>query len=107
MPDTSPIGYLDVATGVPGGVSVAGWAIDPDTTAPIAVHVYVDSAGVALTADGSRPDVGAAFPGYGSAHGYSSAVAASPGSHRVCAYGINVGPGGNSLLGCRTTVVPA
>ncbi len=107
VPNTSPVGNLEGVTGVKGGVSVAGWALDPDTTSPIQVHLYVDSAALALTADGSRPDVAAAFPGYGSPHGFTAMLGATPGSHRVCAYGINVGPGANSLLGCRTVVVPA
>ena len=87
-------------------IVTSGWAIDPDTSAPIAVHAYVDAKGTALTADGSRPDVAAAFPGYGPAHGYSATLPASPGAHQVCVYGINSGPGGNTLLGCRTVVVP-
>ena len=106
VPNRSPIGNLEVVTGVRGGVSVAGWALDLDTTSPIQVHLYVDAAALALTADGSRPDVGAVFPGYGSAHGFTALLGATPGSHRVCAYGINVGPGTNALLGCRTVVVP-
>ena len=105
VPNWSPVGNLDAVTGVPGGVSVAGWAIDPDTTQPIQVHVYVDGAGVALTADGPRPDVGAAFPGFGSSHGFTALLGAAPGGHRVCAYGINVGTGTNALLGCRTVTV--
>ena len=103
----NPFGSLDVAKGVPGGVTVAGWAIDPDTTAPIQVHVYVDRTGAALTANGDRPDVAAAFPGYGSAHGFNTTIPAAAGPHQVCAYGINVGTGNsNPLLGCRTVVVP-
>jgi hypothetical protein len=106
IPGGSPYGSLDGARGVPGGVSVGGWAIDPDTASPIAVHVYVDGRGVATTANASRSDVGAAYPLYGPAHGYGATVGAAPGLHTVCAYGINVGLGGNSLLGCRTVDVP-
>jgi GH25 family lysozyme M1 (1,4-beta-N-acetylmuramidase) len=103
----SPIGTVDVARPVIGGIQVAGWAIDPDTSTSIPVHVYVDNTLTGLTADGPRPDVAAAFPGYGPAHGYSRVVPASPGTHTVCAYGINtVAPGGNSQLGCRTVTVP-
>jgi hypothetical protein len=107
LPSGPPFGSFDLATGVPGGVRVGGWAIDPDTATPIPVHVYVDSAGTALLADQSRPDVAAAFPGYGSPHGFGATVAATPGSHRVCAYGINSGIGANSLIGCKTVVVLA
>ncbi|MCD9623583.1 glycoside hydrolase family 43 protein [Rhabdothermincola salaria] len=107
VPSGSPVGSLDVVSGGPGSVRVAGWAVDPDTAASIDVHVYVDGRGYPLRADRSRSDVGAAFPGYGSAHGFSVSVPASGGSHQVCAYAINVGSGGNSLLGCRTVVVPS
>nr|WP_249420023.1 S8 family serine peptidase [Rhabdothermincola salaria] len=107
LPSGSPFGSLDVVSGGPGSVRVAGWALDPDTAASIDVHVYVDGRGYPLRADRSRSDVGAAFPGYGSAHGFSVSVPASGGSHQVCAYAINVGSGGNSLLGCRTVVVPS
>ncbi len=107
VPSGDPFGSLDGASGTLGGVSVAGWAIDPDTTGPIAVHVYVDGAGTALTANRSRPDVAAAVPGYGANHGFSATVAAAPGRHTVCAYGINTGGGGNSVLGCRAVTVPS
>jgi len=85
---------------------VAGWAIDPDTAASIPVHMYVDGVGYALTAAGSRPDVGNAYTGYGPLHGYTATKPASPGNHTVCLYGINTGVGANSTLGCRTVTVP-
>jgi hypothetical protein len=101
----SPIGTLDVVTDGPSRLTVAGWAFDPDTPAPIAVHIYVDSDGTALTADGSRPDVGAAFPGAGDNHGFAATIPAKAGTHQVCAYGINVASGGNRLIGCRSALV--
>lgn len=107
VPSSSPIGSIDVANGSKGGIDVAGWSIDPNTAASNSVHVYVDGVGVATVADQSRGDVGAAFPGYGSAHGYSVRVPAGPGNHSVCAYGIDIAPPGtNALLGCRTVNVP-
>jgi hypothetical protein len=70
----SPFGSVDgVATG-PHVVRVRGWAIDPDTTGPAVVHVYVDGAGHAITARRSRPDLAAAFSGAGAAHGYIALV---------------------------------
>jgi hypothetical protein len=107
VPGTAPFGALDGATGRPGAIAVGGWAIDPDTTSPIQVHVYVDGRGTpALTANQSRPDVGALYPASGSNHGYTGLIPATPGAHSVCAYAINVGAGSNSLLGCTTAVVP-
>lgn len=106
LPAGSPIGVVDAISARPGAVAIAGWAIDPDSTSSIAVHVYVSSTGSALTADVNRPDIAAAFPAYGAAHGYSAVLAAPPGRSTVCAYGINIGVGSNVLLGCRTVDVP-
>lgn len=108
--DPVPFGSFDYAGGTADeGLYVAGWAIDPDTTSPIAVHVYVDGRfAAALTADGARSDVGAAYPASGPNHGFSATLSSSPGAHTVCAYGINAGPGsGNPLLGCRAVTVAA
>ncbi|MCZ2848478.1 hypothetical protein, partial [Modestobacter sp. VKM Ac-2978] len=56
-----------------------------------------------LTADRSRPDIGAAFSGAGSAHGFAWSTTVAPGAHRVCVFAIDVDvPSQNSLLGCRT-----
>ena len=39
----------------------------------------------------------------GAAHGFSLQVSAKAGAHRVCAFGINTGPGDtNTLLGCKS-----
>ncbi|QTE30233.1 hypothetical protein [Pengzhenrongella sicca] len=100
--NASPIGALDAATGAPGSVTVEGWAIDPETSAPVQVHVYLDGrfAGSG-PADVSRPDVAAAYPGQGAARGFSLAVPAAPGSHQVCVYAINQPVGFNPAVGCR------
>ena len=101
----SPVGSIDVVAPVePGRLRIAGWALDPDTTAPISVHVYIDGVGQAITADLSRPDVAAAY-GKGDRHGFDLTVDVAPGRHEVCVYAINVGDGGNVSLGCRTAEV--
>lgn len=110
LPAGSPVGFLDAAWTVPGGIGVAGWAVDPDTpSSPISVAVYVDGRGLMVTtASGFRPDIAAGNPTWGSAHGFSGTIAIGPGTHQVCAYGLNVGPGSNSLLGsCRAVTVGA
>ena len=106
--NNGPIGALESATGTTGGIAVAGWALDPDTTDPIQVHLYVDGkAVVGLRADASRPDIGTAH-GKGDNHGFSRTLAAAPGAHTVCAYAIDaVQPGPNPQIGCRTATVPA
>jgi hypothetical protein len=100
--NATPIGSVDSATGTVGGVRVAGWALDPDTTDSIPVHVYLDGKAVrAVTANGNRPDVDRAY-GKGAAHGYDVTVPAAVGSHQVCVYAINTPAGTNPQLACRT-----
>ncbi|MCD9623389.1 glycoside hydrolase family 25 protein [Rhabdothermincola salaria] len=106
LPTGDPFGSLDVVRGGNGRIDVSGWAIDPDTAAPIPVHVYGAGTGLALTADRGRSDVGRAFPGYGNNHGFRGSIPAEAGVHSVCAYAINAsGSGSNRLLGCRTVTV--
>lgn len=103
----APFGAFDTADPASNGIHVRGWAIDPDTNNPIDVHVYVDSAGYATTANVSRPDVDAVYH-RGANHGFDFTVPVGPGTHNVCAYGINYGGGTNPQLGCKayTTPVP-
>lgn len=98
----NPFGSLDVVKSGSGGVKVSGWAIDPDTKAPISVHLYLSGGGArAVTADISRLDLIPKY-GYGGAHGFSTTLPGGAGNHTVCVYGINRGPGTNTLLGCKT-----
>jgi hypothetical protein len=101
-----PFGYLDSVRAAPGGLTVSGWALDPDTTSPIEVHTYIDGHGAGVTIAGSnRPDLAAVFPLYGPNHGYTATYAATPGAHSVCTYAINVAAGTNVLLECKSVVV--
>jgi GH25 family lysozyme M1 (1,4-beta-N-acetylmuramidase) len=105
-PRNQPFGSFDSLSSTGSGVRARGWAIDPDTSAPIDVHLYVDGAPTVVTADGNRPDVESGFPGYGPNHGFDKVLAASPGTHNVCAWAINVSTGlGHVLLGCRSVTV--
>lgn len=103
--NSPPMGALDVVRTTPAGVTVIGWAMDPDTSAPIAVHAYVDGrfAG-AWTASDSRPDVGRIF-GNGAAHGFTSFVPTGSGEHDVCLYAIDSQGGPNPVLACRRVTV--
>ena len=105
-PGGSPFGALDVVTPRLGGVSVVGWVVDPDVASAVTTHVYVNGVGYALTANANRPDIGGGLPAYGPAHGFVADLPAPGGPVTVCAYGINVGIGVHTLLGCRTTTVP-
>jgi hypothetical protein len=103
---SAPIGYLDDVQSGAWSVWVRGWAIDPDVAAPISVHVYQDGTFVtAATADSTRNDVSAAYPGYGADHGFDITVPhAANGQHTICVYAINTGAGtgNNPLLGCQS-----
>ncbi|NMM17463.1 MAG: hypothetical protein HHJ14_10110 [Cellulomonas sp.] len=102
----TPYGSIDlVADGGANTIHVAGWALDPDVAASIAVHVYVDGSAVAaLAADRPRPDVNAVY-GRGTNRGYDAFVDASTGDHSVCLYAIDGNGGTNVLLGCRSVTV--
>ncbi|MGC1511452.1 MAG: M23 family metallopeptidase [Acidimicrobiales bacterium] len=98
----NPFGSIDRVDRQPGGVNVSGWVIDPDVAESTDVHVYVDGA-FAGSAGGAiqRSDVASTFPTYGDAHGFSLDLTVSEGFHVMCAYGINIASGQNSLIGCR------
>ena len=104
--DQVPIGSVDTVTAAATSISVAGWAIDPDTTAPITVHVYLDGSAVLGTvANSLRTDVGAAF-GMGDLHGFSGTVPAAAGRHTLCVYALDAGGSGNNpQLGCSNVNV--
>jgi hypothetical protein len=95
-----PIGSVDAISRFQSQLSIDGWAIDPDTSSSIPVHVYVDGAfATATTANTSRPDL--AGYGRGTAHGFHATVNVGPSLHTVCVYGINNAAGVNPTLGCR------
>ena len=107
IPSGSPVGSLDVVATGPGQVRVAGWVVDPDTASPIPVHIYAGSNGRVVSADQTRPDVGAVLPAWGPNHGFSTTFDGVSGSMNVCVYAINSGAGSNGVLGCRRVTVPS
>jgi hypothetical protein len=108
VPSSDPFGRIDALATSSGTVTASGWAIDPDTSASLIVQVYVDGQYTAMgRASVSRPDVAAAYPSAGAAHGYSVPATASPGDHTVCVYAVNEGPGASTLLGCGRVTVPS
>ncbi|MGG7463942.1 hypothetical protein [Plantibacter sp. YIM 135347] len=110
-----PRGEVDIVkpnvTNGSATVQVEGWAVETDAlTKSIPVHVYAVRSdgrqwGYAITANQSRPDIAAAYPGAGPAHGYKTSIPITePGLYNVCAYGIATSwrnLGANSNLGCR------
>jgi hypothetical protein len=104
---SEPVGVIDSLRAAFGSISLQGWALDPDTAESIEVHTYVDGAGYNLgPATAARSDIAAAFPGWGAAHGFGASIAAGPGRHTVCVFGITKVYGGNSVLGCPSVVMP-
>ena len=105
MPPDPPFGSVDAVAVAGSNATVAGWALDRQSSGTsIAVHIYVTN-GVstrssAFTADGARPDVNSAF-GVGGRHGFSGTVPLYPGANQVCAYSIGVTAGNNALISCR------
>lgn len=101
----NPVGNFEALVGGQGSATVGGWVLDPDTSDPIAVHVYVDGVGLPFMADLERADVAAGYPGLGSRHGFWQKIDMGPGTHEVCVFGINNGPGSHTLLGCKSVIV--
>jgi hypothetical protein len=102
----NPVGHLDTALQYPGGVTLNGWVLDPDTTGPVSVRVYADGKWTATgVANLSRPDLAAAYPANGTDHGFSIFTPLSPGNHVLCAYGLNIAAGNaNTKFGCVTVI---
>ena len=105
----NPFGAFETATRVStssSSIKVTGWAIDPDTSAPISVHVIVDGKGLVTTpANLVRTDLAKSHPGTGTAHGFSIAVPADQFEHTVCMTAINVlGGDDNKWLGCKIVI---
>lgn len=103
---TEPAGILEGVVAIPGGARAGGWALDPDTIGPIDVHIYVDRAFFGITtASVDDAAVADAYPGYGSAHGWTADLALPSGGHEVCAYAIDSGDEPSVPLGCQSVLV--
>jgi hypothetical protein len=112
-----PVGSLDLAKSpAPGQVRVRGWAFDPNApTEPLAIRLVVggrdgepgvDSYELGLATD-PRRDVGAEYPEAGPSHGFDARQpTVKSGKQRVCVYALDIAPGSDRLLGCRTTTIP-
>jgi hypothetical protein len=110
----SPVGHVDQVSGGAGKINLSGWAFDPDLPrTSLTMHIYVgDPSGshslYSITADQTRNDVAAAYPGTGSTHGYGAQLTTSRrGSVPVYIYAIDIGgtPSANSFLGSGTAYV--
>jgi hypothetical protein len=79
------IGNLELISRTGNTVSLFGWAIDTATAGPARIAVFVDGQLAAFgVAELPRPDVQAAFPAFGSNHGFQADISTSAGGHEVC-----------------------
>ncbi len=101
-------GSFDSASGTPGGLRVAGWAVDPQRKASAsAVAVNVDGMLTAnLTTSTVRADVNSASGASGS-HGFNAGIATPAGRHTVCVTALPAGTSSAAVsLGCKVVLVP-
>jgi hypothetical protein len=104
----SPFGHVDIWRQTPSGFRLRGWAADrTEPTTPLNLHLYIDGVAEPLGASDDRPDVAAAFPELGAAHGFDITRSLPEGDHRICLYAINRGVGRNTQLGCGTVPIYA
>lgn len=102
----NPVGGLTLASRGPGTISVAGWALDPNTTAPSTVRIVVDKGTPVIATADQTTTLAANYAYYGAQHGFDAALPSSgAGAHTVCVTAVNVGYGIDTPLGCRSVSV--
>lgn len=87
---------------VPSGIRITGWTADRFTTSSLYVWVTVDGVGGPIRASNFLNWINGYFPGVGDYHGFDSVIAATSGTHTICA----IVTEDNVSLGCKTVVVP-
>jgi hypothetical protein len=96
----SVFGAVDAIADTGGTIEVSGWAVDPADQSATDVRVYLDGRLAAgQLANMIRPDVGAAYPTFGSGHGYRLDLPVAPGDHFVCVYAVSDVTGYGTFLG--------
>jgi putative cell wall-binding protein len=107
----APVGNYEAATVSNGLLTVSGWALDQTSpTTSIQVQISFSNATgqpstQTVTANLSRPDVGAAYPGAGNLHGFTATAAASgSGQFTACVTALQASgnTAGNTSMGCKT-----
>ncbi|MDQ1496443.1 MAG: hypothetical protein QOG69_2926, partial [Actinomycetota bacterium] len=114
VPWTTPVnvggvfGSIDTAVPGPSKILVTGWALRGVDTGAASIRITVSAVDAGtFVADQPRDDVASSYPVYGSAHGFNATVAATPGFHTVCVYGVNSDIGlPDRLLRCQGVTVP-
>lgn len=104
-----PLGDVERTTLEGNELHFAGWALDPDVTAPILVQVTVnDNPHHAVAADLARPEIELFFPGKGPHHGFEIIMPDDGGlvAPTYCFYAVDhVDASRRVPLGCRTRPV--
>lgn len=110
-PTTAPVGTPEgevTLSGTPAGLSITGWAVDPDATSvqlPIAVQIGTVWRGT--TANVAGADRSASYPGAGPNHDINAVLPIEAGTYTVCVYLVNGGgAGGMGTTGCQTVIIP-
>lgn len=98
-----PVGVVDAVKPGPFGIVVRGWAMDPDTAAPVTVTVTVDDVPADVVADRDR----ATIDGGRRSDAFEVVRFASPGYHEVCATAHDANGGPDAPLGCVSVTVSA
>ncbi len=98
----NPVGFLDSCSGGKGVVNISGWTKDDDAPdAGLDIHVYIGgSAGSGVSPQGFRADKYRSDVGK---HAFWETIKTNKtGVQEVYVYAINVGGGGNTLIGKGT-----
>ena len=102
----APFGNLEKVTGGAGTVTVDGWAIDPSRSVPATVFASTTTQAMQLSANQSRPDVGAAYPGYPNAGFSGTMTGVRPGLQTVCVRAASsFSSAYDAVMGCPTVYV--
>ena len=107
-----PFGSVERLDLGPDGLRVSGWAVDPDTWAPVSVALRIGSPdatpGAPTVAELHRDDLPPTAAGVGRDHGFDLIRAGAGLDGRlVCVEARNAaGPGSDRLLGCKTVRLP-
>lgn len=100
---SSPIGQFVAAARIGDQVLLAGWALDPDTTATVNVVFFNnDRLYWAAPAMHHWDELVGRYPSHGTKRLFFTLAPLPKGTNRICAAGVNVGPGQHSNLGCHT-----
>jgi hypothetical protein len=114
----NPRGSFELAfSPAPGQVQISGWAFDPNAPLkPVSIRAYLGGKAEEGSASGyelgpiatqERSDLLALYARAGAAHGFNTSFpVVGSGKQRLCVYALNVGPGADKLLGCRSVGVP-